>query len=194
MSAIGYRLVPRRGLARTVAMFVATLWSVAVEARGEAQVLEIAHEPQFFVDDYLVDNRWGVEYLTETVSRVFHPPQKDKRNPLIAGTGGYVNVVRDEQAGLFRMWYQDYWDQSLEPRKYTYGIAYAESVDGVDWKLPRIGKYEFKGTRDNNIVLLGPEHGRAEAQFLLDLPPQHRRGYKYVMLYSTNVSGQSAFT
>jgi len=27
-------------------------------------------DPQFFVDDHLVDNRWGIEYLTETVLRV----------------------------------------------------------------------------------------------------------------------------
>lgn len=187
---IDYRFVPRGVLTGTVAMLVAILWCVSVEASEEPQALEIAHEPQFFVDDYVVDNRWGVEYLKETVTRVFHPPYKSKRNPLIAGTGGYVNVVRDEQAGLFRMWYQDYWDQSLEPRKYTYGVAYAESADGIDWKLPRLGKYDFKGTRHNNIVLLGPKNGRAEAQFLLDLPPQHRRGYKYVMLYSTNVRGQ----
>ena len=40
-------------------------------------------------------------------------------------------------------------------------------------------------------MLLGPENGRAEGQFLLDLPPQYRRGYKYVMLYSTNVRGQT---
>lgn len=172
-------------------MFVAILLCTTVAAGEEPTALQIGHEPQFFIDDYLVDNRWGVEYLTETVTRVFHPPRKNKRNPVIAGTGGYVNVVRNDKAGLFRMWYQDYWDQSLKPRKYTYGIAYAESRDGIHWKLPRIGKYDFKGTRNNNIVLLGPENGRAEAQFLLDLPPEHKRGYKYVMLYSTNVRGRS---
>lgn len=103
----GYRFLPRSVLTPTVAMLVAILWCASVEAGEVPQALEIAHEPQFFVDDYVVDNRWGVEYLKETVTRVFHPPKKNKHNPLIAGTGGYVNVVRDEQAGLFRMWYQD---------------------------------------------------------------------------------------
>ena len=191
ISAIGTRLLLRAVCVRTVAMLAALIHCCAVGAREEPSALEIGHEPQFFVDDYIVDNRWGVEYLKEAVTRVFHPPNKDERNPLIAGTGGYVNVVQDKEAGLFRMWYQDYWDQSLDPRKYTYGIAYAESTDGINWKLPRIGKYDFKGTRNNNIVLLGPDNGRAEAQFLLDLPSRHRRGYKYVMLYSTNVRGQS---
>ncbi|MBT4499029.1 MAG: hypothetical protein HOC74_14975, partial [Gemmatimonadetes bacterium] len=148
--------------------------------------MQIDHQPQFFVDDHLVDNRWGVEYLTETVTRVFHAPIKHEQNPVIAGRGGSLNVVRDDEAGLFRMWYTAYWDQSLEPRKYTYGIAYAESENGIDWRLPRIGQHEFKGTKDNNIVLLGPTGGRAEAQYLLDLPAEHRRGYKYLLLYLTD--------
>ena len=152
----------------------------------EMRKLSIDHTPQFFIDDDLVDNRWGVKYQTEAVTRVFHSPVKHVLNPLIAGRGGYVNVVRDEAAGLFRMWYQDYWDQSLEPRKYTYGVAYAESDDGLEWRLPHICEHEFKGTKENNIVLLGPTGGRAEAQFLLDVPEEHCRGFKYVLLYLTD--------
>lgn len=148
--------------------------------------MRLDHEPQFFIDDHLVDNRWGVEYLTETVRRVFHAPVKHQLNPLITGHGGYVNVVHDPQAGLFRMWYQEYWDQSMEPRRYTYGIAYAESTDGLDWRLPRLGRHSFKGTTDNNIVLLGPTGGRAEVPLLLDVPAQYRRGYKYLLLYLTD--------
>ena len=144
----------------------------------------IDDQPQFFVDDHLVDNRWGVEYLTEAVIRVFHAPVKHAGNPVIAGRGGYVNVLRE--GGRFRMWYQDYWDQSWEPRKYTYGVAYAESEDGVDWRLPTIGRHAFKGTKDNNIVLLGPGGGRAEVPYLLDVPEQYRRGYAYLLLYLTD--------
>ena len=148
--------------------------------------MQIGHEPQFFVDDHIVDNRWGVEWLTETVTRVFHAPVKHEANPLIAGKGGVGNVVRDKEAGLYRMWYTDYWDQSFEPRLYTYAIAYAESKDGLDWHLPHIGEHEFKGTTDNNVVLLGPTGGRAEGQFPLDVPDEYRRGYKYVLLYMTD--------
>lgn len=148
--------------------------------------IEIGHAPQLFVDEELVDNRWGVEYRTEAVTRVFHAPAKHEGNPVIAGHGGYVNVARDEKAGLFRMWYQEYWDQSWEPRKYTYGVAYAESEDGVNWRLPRMGRHAFKGTKDNNIVLLGHGGGRAECPWLLDLPEEHRRGYRYVLLYLTD--------
>lgn len=148
--------------------------------------MQIDQQPQFFIDDHLVDNRWGVEWLTQTVTRVFHTPVKHELNPLIPDSGSYINVVRDEEAGLFRMWYTDYWDQSFEPRLYTYAIAYAESKDGIDWHLPRIDQHEFKESKENNIVLVGPNGGRAEAQSLLDLPEEHKRGYKYVMFYMTD--------
>ena len=145
------------------------------------QEIRIDGQPQFFIDDYLVDNRWGVEYLTEAITRVFHAPVKHPANPLIAERGGYVNVLRAD--GRFRMWYQEYWDQSWTPRKYTYGVAYAESEDGLNWQLPRIGRHAFKDTTDNNIVLLGPGGNRAEVPYLLDVPEKFRRGYEYLLLY-----------
>ena len=148
------------------------------------QEIRIDGQPQFFIDDYLVDNRWGVEYLTEAITRVFHVPVKHPANPVIAERGGYVNVLRAD--GRFRMWYQDYWDQSWTPRKYTYGVAYAESEDGLNWQLPRIGRHAFKDTTDNNIVLLGPGGNRAEVPYLLDVPEKFRRGYEYLLLYLTD--------
>lgn len=162
--------------------------SAAVSAPAPRGIA-IDHAPQLFVDDHLVDNRWGLQEPTETVLRVAHAPRKDARNPVIAGDGGYVNVVRDEAAGLFRMWYQAFWDQSLSPRRYTYGTAYAESADGIHWRLPRIGRYVFRDTRDNNIVHLAPGGGDAGCQFILDIPEDQRRGHRYVLLYTTYERG-----
>lgn len=182
----------RRWLKTTGALgFGAAVPSLAVPAQGESSsaalpavsVIPITTEPQLFIDDYLVDNHWGVDFKKETVTRVFHQPQKEGTNPVVKGEGGYVNVVFDKEAGLFRMWYQDFWILSEEPFKYTYGIAYAESKDGINWVLPKIGKFPFKGTLDNNIVLRGPSAGGSAAcPFILDIPKDQRRGYKYVML------------
>jgi len=152
---------------------------------AEPHKVEINHDVQMFVDDYLVDNRWGVENQKENVIRFFHQPQKDELNPLIAKDTGYVNVVRDEVTGLFRMWYQVFWDQGYNPRMYTYAIAYAVSADGIHWKLPRIGKFSFKNTLDNNIVVVSPSGGGAEGQFILDVPSEQSRGYEFIMLYGT---------
>ena len=176
-----YILIAVVGLATSACLAA----GAAATASGAPRALAIDHEPQLVVDDYLVDNRWGLREPVETITRVAHRPVKHPGNPVIAGDGGYVNVVRDELTGRFRMWYQAYWDQSMNPRRYTYATAYAESDDGINWKLPRFGKYEFKGTRDNNIVYFGPSEGGAECQFLLNVPENQHRGYRYVMLYAT---------
>jgi hypothetical protein len=157
-------------------------------AASGPRALEINHDPQLFIDDHLVDNRWGVG--SEALLRVVHAPRKHEANPVIPDDGGYVNVARDRRTGLFKMLYQVFWDISYNPRKYTYATAYAESKDGVSWRRPSIGKHLFRGTRDNNVVMLGPAGGRAEGQFLLELPAEQRRGYDYVMLYGTDDPGQ----
>ena len=150
--------------------------------------IEIGHEPQFFVDDYIVDNRWALRMGKEALVHVVHQPVKDARNPLIPGKGGYVNVAWDETAKLLRMVYQDFWIQSPKPDlKYTYAIAYAQSKDGIQWELPHVGLYEWRasGNKDNNVVLRGPKGGRASSPFLVELPPDQRRGYQFVMVYKT---------
>ena len=148
--------------------------------------VEIGSEPQFFVDDYIVDNRWALRIGKEAMVRALHPPIKDERNPLIKGRGGYVNVVWDDEAKLYRMIYQDFWIQSPKPDfKFTYAIAYAESKDGIEWTIPSLGMHEWKGTKENNIVLRGLKGARASSPFLLDLPPEHRRVHKFVMIYKT---------
>jgi len=40
-------------------------------------------------------------------------------------------------------------------------VAYAESIDAVTWKTPRIGLFEYAGNRDNNIVFRGDVNGSA---------------------------------
>ncbi len=145
--------------------------------------VEIGIAPQFLFDRYVVDNHWAIKYKKETVRRVFHAPKKHEKNPLIAGEGGYICVLKDEDGGLFRMWYQTWTPSPVEGKSGKYAIAYAESDDGISWALPKLGLYEWKGGKDNNIVWTGLDGKRGSQVFLLDLPEEERRGYRYVMLY-----------
>jgi len=147
--------------------------------------VEIGAEPQFFIDDYIVDNRWAIKYKKQAVLRVFHQPKKYEGNPLIANDGGYVNVLREEDTGLFRMWYQTHQltgDDPKQPGKSRYAIAYAESKDGINWRLPKLDLWEWKGTKQNNICWRGIK-GRASSPHLVDVPEHDRRGHRYVLLY-----------
>lgn len=68
----------------------------------------------------------------------------------------YVSTLLFED-GKYRMWY------APAPDDYVDGTAawsvdiglflcYAESVDGVTWVKPNLGLYEYRGSKDNNIV------------------------------------------
>lgn len=59
--------------------------------------------PQFFVDDWLVDNRYAVKYKHNAVVHSVHPPQKHAENPVYRGDCGYVNVARHPESGKFQL-------------------------------------------------------------------------------------------
>jgi hypothetical protein len=84
------------------------------------------------------------------------------------------------------MWYQaSYWEP--EKRLPKCGIAYAESRDGVHWETPLVGLHEWHGSKENNIVYLGCEEafGAGIPALITDIPPEQRRGYRYLMMYKT---------
>jgi hypothetical protein len=183
------------------------LWITAAAAQDYRPIpvepVEIGDTPQFFVDDYLVDNRWAVRFGDESremVLRVFHPPKKHPANPLYlaertepasAPQGGpsWFSVLRDEKTGLFRMWYQDNVPvPGVVPgqgkKVYTTAVCYAESKDGLHWVFPKLGLIEWRGSTDNNAVWRGLEGrgGGTEQQILTQVPEEAKRGYRYLMV------------
>jgi hypothetical protein len=60
-------------------------------------------------------------------------------------------VLYDEEERLFKCWYAGT-DVSVER---WWATGYAISEDGVHWEKPRLGLHEYRGSRDNNICLLG---------------------------------------
>lgn len=156
----------------------------AASANAQTGVLddpiEIGTQPQLFLDNHIVDNTWTLRYKTQHIDRVFHAPVKHPANPLIAGNAGYTSVAYDREAGVFHLWYQTHIAGEGEART-DYAVAYARSKDGLAWELPKLGLHEWKGSKDNNIVIAGKR--RASGLFLLDVPEKDRRGYKYLLMY-----------
>jgi len=168
----------------TIGLLLQLLWCGVSHAEVlPAEPVEIGTAPQFLFDRYIIDNHWAIKYKNQSVQRVFHQPEKYEENPLIIGDGGYICILRDEDSGLFRMWYQTSIASPIKGRAGKYAIAYAESQDGISWILPKLGFHEWKGSKDNNIVWTGLDGKRGRQVFFLDLPEADRRGYRYVMLY-----------
>jgi len=148
--------------------------------------------PQFFVDDWLVDNRFAIKYKNNAVVHKVFPPKKHPSNPLYSGDCGYVNVARHPRSGKFQLWTQvHYWAEKPTGRSSRYAIAYAESDDGLDWDAPKLELFEWNGSKQNNIVIRGPKNARASGpQLLLTLPEEQKRGYTYIMTYRTGGAGR----
>ena len=60
-------------------------------------------------------------------------------------------VLYDEEERLFKCWYAGT-DVSVER---WWATGYAVSEDGVHWEKPRLGLHDYRGSRDNNICLMG---------------------------------------
>jgi hypothetical protein len=147
-----------------------------------AEPVAIGTVPQLFVDNYIVDNTWALKYRMQHVDRIFHVPRKHAGNPLLKVQGGYVCVARDDETGVFHMWYQTHVPGKKDEEATQYAIAYATSPDGLKWNVPKLGLHEWQGTKANNVVIRGPR-GRASGPWLLDVPVAARKGYRYLMSY-----------
>ena len=109
--------------------------------------------------------------FTSNLQLTMHPPQKYHGNPVLPlGELGepdewqhryYGTVLRHD--GKFKMWYiacakEAFLSPTFRPgqdfdaRGLRY--AYAESDDGIRWRKPKLGLVEFRGSRDNNLILV----------------------------------------
>ena len=85
--------------------------------------------PYLFIDDYLIAHQ-------EFISRTINQPVKYPIPVITAGEKGdqnfqpWMTVLKDEDTGLFRMWYN-----TPEHRLQSH-IGYIESKDGINWIRP----------------------------------------------------------
>jgi hypothetical protein len=99
---------------------------------------------------------WEVARL-EGVEQVIDPLEKDPRNPLMEhGRPGSWDAEQANFQGTilkegdkYRVWYTGLDVKPYFPFKSACG--YAESTDGVNWKKPDLGLYEYNGSNNNNI-------------------------------------------
>ena len=100
-------------------------------------------QPQLFVDDYLVDNRFNEDLLSARVPHVLHPPRRLPDPVLVPNDahpwewGGIIwpSVVYDPQARLFRMYYQTY-QRFFDTERYPAGYPVLPSERGPHGERP----------------------------------------------------------
>ena len=115
-----------------------------------AESIDVGSRRELFVDKHLVGRLDGTRL-------VLHRPQPREvalecDQPWEGQAPGYVTVFQDGK--LYRMYYRAIPDGPGRPddRLVT---CYAESKDGIHWTRPELGIVEFKGSKNNNVLVKG---------------------------------------
>jgi hypothetical protein len=177
------------------------------DARGAVVRAFPAGEPQFFVDDYFVDNRFNEDSISAKVVQRLMPGTRSERPLMVPDTDkpwemnagvGYISVVFDPRIQRFRLYYQVWNPKGDGGGLPTYSICYAESADGLHWEKPLLDFVTYQGKK-TNILAVGDKEAKAPTVHLAEragaladgtpvrnlgmLPAEALRGNDYLMYY-----------
>ncbi len=152
-----------------------TLWAACVGMGlvSLADPYDLGKNRFLFLDEFLLDK---VDGATLTVN-----PPRQTELVMIAdkpwergGITSYGTVLYDPQREEYRLYYVPIaWE--VPP---GFGFALAISHDGVHWEKPNLGVVEWKGTKENNLVIWAQREGTAF------IDPNGPAGPRYAMISS----------
>ena len=114
--------------------------------------LVLGSRRELFVDDFLIERLAGAELkmhrpVAQDVALVCDAPWE-------GNTSAYFTLFADDDR--FRMYYRaSHWDVAAKKEAHPEFTCYAESRDGLRWEKPKLGLFEFNGSKENNIILTG---------------------------------------
>ncbi len=142
---------------------------------GLAEPLELGDRLELFADEFLVGEMKG-----DLERHLFQPEPGEvvftADAPWEGNTSGYYTLFQD--GDRYRMIYRG-WAHDPETMKALRPevACYAESDDGVTWRKPELGLFDFEGSTANNIII-GTGNGRhnftAFKDTRPDCPPEER--------------------
>ena len=143
-----------------------------------AQPREIGGSKQLFIDEEMVQTVSKVEFTlnpARRAERVLHAS-----DPWASAGLGFVNVI--QEGDDFRMWYEVWTYVEQIPGHWMSRLCYAVSRDGIHWMKPRLGQFEFEGSKNNNIIALG-HRGYVNGHHVFIDPHTNNRVEKYKMIF-----------
>ena len=113
-----------------------------------SEIRNIGSHLELFVDDWLIERMEGSRLL------LHHPTPREVAlvcdKPWEGNTCAYFTVFLDN--GNYRMYYRGSHYNLGSKKSSPQVTCYAESRDGIHWKKPELGLYEYQGSKKNNIV------------------------------------------
>lgn len=146
----------------------------ALEAADPGAVIAIGDRRELLVDQYLVDK------LSDGARLQLHQPVPQEivlhtDAPWEGNACGYQSVFQDGE--IYRMYYHGgHYRHGGKPAEakpdHPWFLCYAESDDGIHWRRPELGLFEFEGSKANNIIL------RPESVAAIQGDPAHTAVFK----------------
>ena len=128
---------------------------LAAAAGADDKPIAIGSRLELMIDDHLIESFQG-----DARQQLHHPVAREialNHDAPWEGSGsGYHTVFRD--GDLYRMYYRGA-QYNIVNGKLREGhpqvTCYAESRDGIHWEKPKLGLFDFEGSKENNIIWAG---------------------------------------
>ncbi len=130
----------------------------ATSAEGDVPPIDLGSRREVFVDDHVIAN------LDNVTRRMHHPTRRETVftfDKPWEPWSGYVTFLED--GDTYRMYYNSRPRVVPGLNRHT---CYAESKDGINWTRPRLGIFEFDGSKQNNILLSHPSFSHNFTPFI----------------------------
>ncbi len=152
-----------------------------------AKPVEIGSQRELFVDHHLIERLEGARLA-------LHRPQPREivfkfDQPWEGIYSGYETILKD--GDKFRFYYR-----GMPEAKHDFDTevtCVSESTDGIHWTRPKLGVYEVRGTKANNVVLARSRGCHNLAPFI-DTNPACPPDQRYKAMGGTGAPGLLGFT
>ncbi len=175
---------------RTLRLFCSCLLVVGLESFAfSVNPPDIGTRLEPFMDPYLIEGMDGVQL------RVNSPRAEGvvlKFDQAWEGAFcGYCTVIHDD--GRYRLYYRGLPDAGADgsPLEVT---CYAESEDGINWIKPKLGLFQVRGSRDNNVILAELAPFTHNFSPFLDAKPTADPKHRFKAMGGVSKSGLKAFS
>ncbi len=140
-----------------VSLFITTLNTSTLFAQQEntrtSKVIDIGSRLELFADNYVIGKLEGKAELC-----LHHPVPQEVAvlhdEPWEGSACHYHSIFKD--GDLYRMYYRG-WQIGTKEDVFAFThppvYCYTESNDGIHWQKPNLGLFDFKGSKENNIIL-----------------------------------------
>jgi hypothetical protein len=131
------------------ALAAVVLSAFASHTKAE-EAVELGSRRELFVDRILLES------VSEGAALRMHKPAPREMvftadAPWEGNTSAYFTIFQD--GDRYRMYYRgSHFDEAAKKSAHRELTCYAESKDGIHWEKPKLGLFEFDGSKENNIV------------------------------------------